>query len=110
MQVSEPMPEINIAVIGAKSVGKSTFVQKALDLPRLPPSKAAERKIPIDGSVYLVRLLELPIVDVEIDEDDTVEWPDHIEDKMMPIVHGAIALYDVQDRGSFQDIPDVLSK
>jgi hypothetical protein len=110
MQISEPLPEINIAVIGAEGVGKSTFVQKAFDLPGLPPSQAAERQIPVNGDVYLVRLLELPIDDVDIDDDDTVTWPDTIEDKMMPRVDGAITLYDVQDRDTFDDIPEVLSE
>lgn len=110
MQVSEPLPEVNIAVIGAGGVGKSTFVQKALDLPTLSPSQAAERKIPIDGNVYLVRLLELPIDDVDIDEDDIVTWPDTIADKVMPRVDGAIALYNVQDKDTFDDIPEVLSE
>ncbi|KAK0290907.1 hypothetical protein LTR35_001628 [Friedmanniomyces endolithicus] len=108
-EVSEPLPEVNIAVIGAGGVGKSTFVQKALDLPTLPPSQAAERKIPIDGNVYLVRLLELPIDDVDIDEDDIVTWPDTIADKVMPRVDGAIALYNVQDKHTFDDIPEVLN-
>ncbi|KAK5736918.1 hypothetical protein LTR17_007062 [Elasticomyces elasticus] len=108
-EVSEPLPEINIAVIGAEGVGKSTFVQKALDLPHLPSSQAAERRIPLDGNVYLVRLLELPIDDVDIDDDDNVAWPDTIADKMMPRVDGAIALYDVQDRDTFDDIPQVLN-
>ncbi|KAK1067706.1 hypothetical protein LTR74_006180 [Friedmanniomyces endolithicus] len=108
-EVSEPLPEVNIAVIGAGGVGKSTFVQKALDLPTLPPSQAAERKIPIDGNVYLVRLLELPIDDVDIDEDDIVTWPDTIADKVMPRVDGAIALYNVQDKDTFDDIPEVLN-
>lgn len=110
MQIAEPLPEINIAVIGAEGVGKSTFVQRALDLPHPPPTQAAERKIPIDGSVYLVRLLELPIDDVAIDEDDVVDWPDTIDNKLMPKVDGAIALYDVRDKGSFGDIPEVLSE
>ncbi|TKA39847.1 hypothetical protein B0A54_10197 [Friedmanniomyces endolithicus] len=108
-EVSEPLPEVNIAVIGAGGVGKSTFVQKALDLPSLPPSQAAERKIPIDGNVYLVRLLELPIDDVDIDDDDIVTWPDTIADKVMPRVDGAIALYNVQDKDTFDDIPEVLN-
>ncbi|KAK0981364.1 hypothetical protein LTR91_011945 [Friedmanniomyces endolithicus] len=108
-EVSEPLPEVNIAVIGAGGVGKSTFVQKALDLPTLSPSQAAERKIPIDGNVYLVRLLELPIDDVDIDDDDIVTWPDTIADKVMPRVDGAIALYNVQDKDTFDDIPEVLN-
>ncbi|KAK6396086.1 hypothetical protein LTR65_010196 [Meristemomyces frigidus] len=108
-EAAEPLPEINIAVIGAEGVGKSTFVQKAFDLPCLPPSLAAERRIPVDGSAYLVRLLELPIDDVDVDDDDTVVWPDTIEDKVMPRIDGAIALYDVQDKGSFDDVPEVLN-
>lgn len=110
LQVSEPLPEINIAVIGAEGVGKSTFVQRALDLPEIPSSSAAEIQIPVDGSTYLVRLLELPIEDVEIDDDDTVTWPEVLENKMMPRVDGAIALYDVQDRTTFDEIPEVLSE
>ncbi|EMC95338.1 hypothetical protein BAUCODRAFT_578020 [Baudoinia panamericana UAMH 10762] len=109
-EVSEPLTEINIAVIGAGGVGKSTFLQRALDLPALPPSNAVERKIPLDGSEYLVRLLELPIDEVEVDnDDDTVGWPETIEDRRMPRIHGAIAMYDVQDRDSFRDIPDILN-
>lgn len=90
-------------------MGKSTFVQKALGLPTLPPSQAAEQEIPIDGSVYLVRLLELPIEDIDINDDDTINWPDTIEDKMMPKVDGALTLYDVQDRESVEELPEMLS-
>ena len=110
MQVSEALPEINIAVIGAEGVGKSTFVQKALGLPQLPHSQAAERNIHVDGNLYLVRLLEMPIDDVDIDDDDTVTWPDTIADKLTPKVDGAIALYNVQDKETFEDIPEVLSE
>ncbi|KAI7589764.1 ras GEF [Hortaea werneckii] len=108
-EVAEPLTEINIAVIGAEGVGKSTFVQRALDLPCLPGSQAAERKLPIDDGEYLVRLLELPIDDVYVDDDDTVGWPDTIGDKMLPRIDGAITLYDVQDKDSFADIPEVLT-
>ncbi|KAI7353892.1 ras GEF [Hortaea werneckii] len=108
-EVAEPLTEINIAVIGAEGVGKSTFVQRALDLPHLPDSPAAERKLPVDDGEYLVRLLELPIDDVYVDDDDTVGWPDTIGDKMLPRIDGAITLYDVQDKDSFADIPEVLT-
>ncbi|KAF2172529.1 hypothetical protein M409DRAFT_63188 [Zasmidium cellare ATCC 36951] len=108
-ELSEPLPEINIAVIGAEGVGKSTFLQNALELPSLPPSQVAERKIPIDGSLYLVRLLELPIEDLDIDDDETINWPDTIEDKMMPRVDGALALYDVKDKASVDELPEMLT-
>ncbi|EME48582.1 hypothetical protein DOTSEDRAFT_67582 [Dothistroma septosporum NZE10] len=107
-ELAQPYPEVNIAIIGAEGVGKSTFIQKALELPDLPPSQSAERKIPIDGSVYLVRLLELPIDNIEINDDETINWPDTIEDKMMPRVDGALALYDVKDKASIEDLPEML--
>lgn len=108
--MSEPLQQINIAVIGAEGVGKSTFVQKALDLPHLPPSQVVERKIPIDGTVYLVRLLELPMDDVDIDDDDKVSWPDTIEHNVMPSVDGALTLYDVNDKDSLEHVPEMLSE
>lgn len=111
VQLSESIPDINIAVIGAEGVGKSTFVQKALDLPSLVSSQAMQSTISLDGNDYLVRLLELPIDDVDIDDDDnTVAWPDTIDSKIMPKIDGALTLYDVQDRGSLEDIPQMLSE
>ena len=98
-------------MIGAEGVGKSTFVQKALELPFLPSSQAAERRISIDGSDYLIRLLQLPIDDIDIDDDDnTVSWPETIEDKIMPKIHGALTLYDVKDETSLESVPEMLSE
>lgn len=111
LQLSEPIPDINIAVLGAEGVGKSTFVQKTLELPHPPSEHATERKISVGGTDYVVRLLELSINDVDIDDDDeTVSWPETIEDKMMPKIDGALALYSVQDRGSVENIFEMLSE
>jgi GTPase SAR1 family protein len=104
------MPEMNIAVIGNEGVGKSTFVQRALDLPFPSPTKAADRKIPYDGTLYRIRLLEISIDDVDIDDDDTVSWPDSVADKMMPHIDGVLTLYDVADRSSIEDVPETLGK
>ena len=108
-ELEEPLPEINIAVTGGDGVGKSTLIQRALDLPFLAPSLAAERKIPYEGTVYLIRLLEIPIDDVDIDDDDTISWPGTIADKMMPRIDGVLTLYDVKDRGSLEDVPETLA-
>lgn len=108
--MSQPLPEINIAVIGAEGVGKSTFVQNALELPCLPSQSSAERKFPVQGNTYLVRLLELPIQNIDINDDDTISWPDIIEDKIMPKVDGALALYDVKDKASVIELPEMLSE
>ena len=101
---------MNIAVIGGDGVGKSTFVQRALDLPSPAPTKAADRKIPYDGTLYRIRLLEISIDDVEIDDDDTVSWPDSVADRMMPHIDGVLTLYDVADRQSIEDVPETLGK
>lgn len=109
MQIAEPIPDINIAVLGAESVGKSTFIQYAFGLPNLPVSQATESKIPLKGDEHIVRLLELPIDDVEIDEDDgTVSWPETIEDKIMPRIDGALALYDITDEDTLKNLPVML--
>lgn len=84
-------------------------MQKALDLPFISDSQAVERKIGIDGTDYLLRLLEVPIDDVDIDDDETVSWPETIEDKLMPQIDGAVTLYDVQDRATLEDVPKMLS-
>lgn len=101
---------MNIAVIGGDGVGKSTFVQGALDLPFPAPSKAADRKIPYDGTLYRIRLLEISIDDVDIDDDDTVSWPDVVADRIMPHIDGVLTLYDVSDRSSIEDVPETLCK
>ncbi|KAK3681546.1 hypothetical protein LTR37_020854 [Vermiconidia calcicola] len=109
-EVSEPLPDINIAVLGAEGVGKSTFVQQALDFAHPPTSQAATRRISLKGTEYLVRLLELPIDDVDIDDDDhTVSWPETIEDKIMPRIDGALTLYNIKDEQSLEHIPQMLN-
>ena len=111
VQVSEPLQDINIAVVGAEGVGKSTLIQKALELPNLPASLASERRISARGSDYHVRLLELPIEDIDVDDDDnTVNWPETIEDKIMPRIDGALVLYDVKDPASLEHVPEMLSE
>ena len=100
-----------MAVIGADGVGKSTFMERALSLTLEPDSQALERKIGIEGNDYLLRLLEISIDDVDIDEDDdTVSWPETIQNKIMPRIDGVITLYDVRDRGSLENVPDMLSE
>lgn len=111
LQLSEPLPEINIAVLGNEGVGKSTLVQRALGLPGLPPSQATQRNIKAEGQEYLLRLLEIPNDDVEIDEeDDTIMWPDTIDDKIMPKIDGALLLYSIKEKSSLEDIPEMLSE
>lgn len=98
-------------VLGAEGVGKSTFVQKALDVPYPTASRAAERKIFVKGDDYIVRLLEVSIDDVDWDDDDEmVIWPETIDDKMMPKIDGVLVLYSIKDESSLETVPEMLSK
>ena len=86
-------------------------MQKALDVPHSAASRAAERKISVKGSDYIVRLLEISIDDVDWDDDDgTVGWPETIDDKMLPRIDGALVLYDIVDARSLEKVPEMLSK
>lgn len=85
-------------------------MQRAFDMPDPPLSRAAERKIPYERTAYLIRMLEIPIDDVDVDDDDTVSWPSSVADKMMPHVDGVITLYDARDRGSLEGVPETLGK
>ena len=111
LQTPESLSDINVIVLGARGVGKSTFIQKALDVSFPGTSRAAERKIHVKGSDYFVRLLEVAIDDVDWDEDDeTVIWPETIDNKMMPRIDGALVLYDITDKNSLENVPELLSK
>ena len=91
-------------------MGKSTFMQHALDLPLPSPTKAANRKIPYDGTLYRICLLEISIDDVDIDDDDIVSWPASVADRMMPHIDGVLTLYNVADRTSLEDVPETLGE
>lgn len=105
------MSVINVAVIGAEGVGKTTFLQKALDLPSRPRAPSAEQKILHQSTPYLVRLLEIPIGAVNVDDDDdSICWPDTIGNRMTPKIDGALTLYDVKDKSSLDQVPEVLSE
>ena len=64
----------------------------------------------VDDSAYLVRLVELDINHVAIREDDAISWPSVVGDARMPRVDGVLTLYDVGDKASFEDVPEMLSK
>lgn len=83
-------------------------MQRVLDLQFPSDSRAVERKIGVDGTDYLLRLLEFNIDDVDIDDDGTVDWPESIEDKLLPQIDGVVTLYDVTDRRSLEDVVAIL--
>ncbi|KAI9696898.1 MAG: hypothetical protein M1820_007973 [Bogoriella megaspora] len=113
-QTQATMPEINIGVLGAARVGKSTFMQRALDLATPPPASTpvSARKMSVDGNVYVVRLFELGFDQVEFggnDEDENIIWPEKVGDMVIPKIDGALALYDVTNQNSLAQVPGVLN-
>ena len=94
---------------GARGVGKSTFIQKALGSQYAFPSLVTLRKLAVDGGTHLVRLLEIRSEDVEV-EDDELSWPETIEGKQMPKIDGALILYNITDRSSLDDVQTMLSE
>lgn len=99
--------EVNIAVVGAVAVGKSSFIQQSLGLISLPTSAVSTCRINLDNAAFQVRMLECQLEDVIIDRDNKITWP---TDPRMPTVDAACTLYDISNKDSFEDVPVVLSE
>lgn len=107
---TEGAQEITLAVLGAPTVGKSTFVQCALDLRKGSTSPVSCKKVSLEGELSVVRLFELSFEDLEITANQDLRWPIKIGEYDMPTIDGVFALYDVQDQGSIACIPALLSE
>ncbi|KNG50267.1 rap guanine nucleotide exchange factor 4 [Stemphylium lycopersici] len=103
------MHDLNIAVIGARGSGKSTFVRRALGLPDAPATGCCSRRMTIDGSAYVVRLLEMTFNDVHVGDRSSIKWPETVHDFATPRIHAAITLYDVANHESLANVPEMLN-
>lgn len=70
----------------------------------------SSKKMSLDGIVYVVRLFEISIDDTTIKDDGDIMWPTLGGNEKLPPADGALVLYDVTDRGSIVEIPDILRK
>lgn len=103
--------EINIAVLGTKGVGKSSFIQRVFDHRALPTLTVTPRKMSIDGEEHTVRLVELSFDDIDIDEAARkIDWPETADSRPLPPIDGVLVLYDVMDRDSLKPIRPALSE
>jgi hypothetical protein len=109
-QNAKPPQEINVAVLGAPRVGKSTFIQQAFDLAQMPLIAFTRRKMSLDGTIYIVRLIEMGYNDLDMDEDQCICWPDTLDEHPVPAIDGAFTLYDVTNRDSLMQMPETLSE
>jgi hypothetical protein len=104
----EGLPQVTLVVLGARGVGKSTFVQNSLDL-RSPSTSAFEvKKMSLDEVVYLVRLVEISLGDVIITESSQIKWPTSPKGFDLPPIDGVLVLYDVTNKESITGVPDLL--
>lgn len=103
------MESLNIALIGSRGVGKSSFVQRVLGLSRPPISDSSTLRMVIDNSNYSVTLLELDLEHFDITAEQPLQWPKQINGHILPRVDGALILYDVTNRETTVDLPRTLS-
>ncbi|KAJ4297702.1 hypothetical protein N0V90_005597 [Kalmusia sp. IMI 367209] len=104
------MQDINVAVLGARGSGKSTFIRRALNLPNVGAGAVCTRKMTIDGGLYLVRFLEMSINDVQIRDHTCIGWPETVEDVVTPRIDGAVTIYDVTSDKSLARVPEILGQ
>ncbi|KAJ4333052.1 hypothetical protein N0V95_009513 [Ascochyta clinopodiicola] len=106
---SPALHHLTFAVLGARGVGKTTFIRRALGLPDATAPAACTRKWTIDGTPYLVRFLEMSFNDVHLADRHHLKWPETVHDMATPRIDAAIALYDVTAQHSLARVPDILA-
>jgi hypothetical protein len=102
---SPTMESFNIAIIGATGVGKSSFVQRVLNLSRPPITNASSMRVAVDNSTHLVTLLELDLEYFELNPTQPIQWPRQINGHIVPRVDAALLLYDVMNQESIRELP-----
>ncbi|MCJ1433150.1 hypothetical protein MMC27_002509 [Xylographa pallens] len=103
------MPELNFAVVGSEGSGKSTFIRCALDLKKPATSSVSSKKMSLEGDVFLIKLVEIPINTLEV-VADRICWPEVLGQEVVPRIDGVLALYDVTERQSIRNIPKLLGE
>ena len=97
-------------MLGARGVGKSTFVRCALDLKKTSTSSVSCKKVSLEGKISTVRLLEIGFEELEVTADTELHWPARVGDYDIAVIDGVLALYDVKDLSSISRIPALLSE
>ncbi|EER29243.1 RasGEF domain containing protein [Coccidioides posadasii C735 delta SOWgp] len=103
------LPQVNMAVVGAQGVGKSTLVKYALDLKQTPIARSSVKKMSLDGTIYLVRLLEVGIHNIAVDEHGRITWPRLLGEQALPPIDGVLALFDSADPRTLTQLSQLLS-
>ncbi|EAW08265.1 putative Ras guanyl-nucleotide exchange factor RasGEF [Aspergillus clavatus NRRL 1] len=101
-------PHVTIAVIGQEKAGKSTFIQSALDLKTPLSSRSTTKKMSLDGTVYIVRLVEICSKDIMIGTRGELQWPRLGSDSSSHTIDGALVLHDVTQPAAFSGLTGLL--
>lgn len=91
-------------------MGKSTFVKCALDLKQTPLVRSSIKKMSMDGAIYVVRLLEIAIHKITLDDRGRIVWPKCLGEQALPPIDGVLCLFDSTDLRSVSQYPQVLGK
>ncbi|KAL3454513.1 ras guanine nucleotide exchange factor domain-containing protein [Aspergillus insuetus] len=86
-------PHVSIAVVGGDKVGKTTFIQSALDMKHPLTSRSTTKKMSLDGTVYVVRLLKVHASEISLSDDGKLIWP-RLANDSPALVHGVLLLHD----------------
>ena len=106
-RVGQVLNDVSIAIIGCAGVGKSTFMQRALDLKSFPRSAITSKKVSLEGSISVVRLIELDVTEISI-IDNALRWPKIVDGYPVLRIDGLLLLYDVLHYATFDALPAVL--
>lgn len=106
-RVGQVLNDVSIAIIGCAGVGKSTFMQRALDLKSFPRSAITSKKVSLEGSISIVRLIELDVTEISI-IDNALRWPKIVDGYPVLRIDGLLLLYDVLHYATFDALPAVL--
>lgn len=97
-----------LAVVGTPRSGKSTFIQHALDLKKLPTAAVSSKKVSLEGVVSLLRIHEFNVNDIDLTSGGTPQWP-HLDGKETTSpINGAMVIYSISDASSTKLIPSFL--
>jgi GTPase SAR1 family protein len=84
---------VTIAVVGEENAGKTSFVKCALDMKNPPSSAMNKKKMSLNGSVYIVHLMEVDLTQIQLDQDKKIIWPRAGRDKT-PTIDAVLVLHD----------------
>lgn len=98
---------MTIAVAGCDGAGKTTFITSALDMRQPFKGRQTTKKMSLDGSVYLVRVLELSTTEITPDPKGPV-WPRFGSDLSPPTIDGVLVLHDITQPSTFPETAKLL--